>query len=87
VNLTDPVFRGRYHGKRKHDGEHLSDDACDVLRALYEDDMQAMLERSRAAGVRSMMITGGSLKESKEALKLAQELGGLSLCHQHKTGC
>lgn len=32
-----------------------------------------MLERSRAAAVKYMIITGGSLKESKGALALAQE--------------
>ncbi|GJE85792.1 Mg-dependent DNase [Phanerochaete sordida] len=31
-----------------------------------------MLERSRAAGVKSMIITGGSLHESKKALELAR---------------
>ncbi|KAI0094377.1 Mg-dependent DNase [Irpex rosettiformis] len=56
VNLTDPVFRGYHHGRKKHD-----------------DDFQAMLERSRAAGVKSMIITGGSLHESKEALELAKQ--------------
>ena len=34
-----------------------------------------MLERSRAAGVKSMIITGGSLHESKQALELAKEHG------------
>ncbi|RXW14471.1 hypothetical protein EST38_g11381 [Candolleomyces aberdarensis] len=51
-----------------------------VFRGLYrghrkhEDDMSAMLERSKAAGVRSMIITGTSLKESKQAVQLASEL-------------
>ncbi|CAK5264595.1 unnamed protein product [Mycena citricolor] len=58
VNLTDPVFRGKYHGKKKH-----------------EDDLEHMLERARKAGVKSMIITGTSLRESREALKLAKELG------------
>ncbi|KAI4526303.1 Mg-dependent DNase [Schizophyllum commune Loenen D] len=58
VNLTDPVFRGRYHGKRKHD-----------------DDFTSMLERARAAGVRGMIITGGSLHESQEVLDLARAHG------------
>ncbi|KAI5898350.1 Mg-dependent DNase [Schizophyllum commune H4-8] len=58
VNLTDPVFRGRYHGKRKHD-----------------DDFSSMLERARAAGVRGLIITGGSLHESQEALDLARAHG------------
>ncbi|KZP31180.1 Mg-dependent DNase [Athelia psychrophila] len=56
VNLTDPVFRGVHHGRKKHD-----------------DDFEAMLERARVAGVKSMIITGGSLKESQQALQLAKK--------------
>jgi len=56
VNLTDPVFRGRYRGRQKHD-----------------DDLSHVLERSKRAGVESMIITGGSLNESKLALGLAKE--------------
>ncbi|KAJ6621573.1 hypothetical protein B0H10DRAFT_1789430, partial [Mycena sp. CBHHK59/15] len=58
VNLTDPVFRGTHHGKKRHD-----------------DDLDAMLERARKAGVKSMIITGTSLRESQQALKLAKEHG------------
>lgn len=36
------------------------------------DDLDMVLERSRLAGVKSMIITGGSLHESKEALELAR---------------
>ncbi|KAH9849986.1 Mg-dependent DNase [Lenzites betulinus] len=68
VNLTDPIFRGFHHGKRKHD-----------------DDMEAVLERARAAGVKSMIITGGSLHESKEALELAQQLGFFATVGCHPT--
>ena len=32
-----------------------------------------MLERCKAAGVQSMILTGGSLHESKEALELARQ--------------
>ncbi|KII93770.1 hypothetical protein PLICRDRAFT_171480 [Plicaturopsis crispa FD-325 SS-3] len=39
----------------------------------HDDDFEAMLERSRAAGLKSMIITGGSLHESKEALHLAKQ--------------
>jgi TatD DNase family protein len=56
VNLTDPVFRGKHHGRQKHD-----------------DDFDAVLERSKAAGVKSMIITGTSLKESRQAVEMAQK--------------
>ncbi|THH14360.1 hypothetical protein EW146_g5959 [Bondarzewia mesenterica] len=68
VNLTDPVFRGYHHGRRKH-----------------EDDLSAVLERSRAAGVKSMIITGGSLHESKKALELAKEHGLYATVGCHPT--
>ena len=41
------------------------------------DDLDAVLERSRLAGVKSMIVTGGSLHESKEALQLAETYGSL----------
>lgn len=47
-----------------------------------------MLERSRAAGVKSMIITGGSLHESKEALELARQHGFYATvgCHPTRSG-
>ncbi|TFY55818.1 hypothetical protein EVJ58_g8009 [Rhodofomes roseus] len=44
-----------------------------------------MLERSRAAGVKSMIITGGSLHESREALELAKQLGFYATVGCHPT--
>ncbi|KAJ7487425.1 hypothetical protein B0H11DRAFT_1089812 [Mycena galericulata] len=58
VNLTDPVFRGTYYGRKKHD-----------------EDLDAILQRSRNAGVKGMIITGTSLLESQQALHLAKEFG------------
>ncbi|KAF7306770.1 Deoxyribonuclease tatd [Mycena indigotica] len=58
VNLSDPVFRGSYRGKQRH-----------------EDDMEDMLQRSKAAGVVSQIITGTSLRESQEAAALAKRFG------------
>ncbi|KAH6916887.1 hypothetical protein BKA70DRAFT_1138203 [Coprinopsis sp. MPI-PUGE-AT-0042] len=68
VNLTDPVFRGRYHGKTKH-----------------EDDLEDVMSRAKTAGVRSMIITGTSLKESSDALHLAKELNLYATVGCHPT--
>ncbi|KAH9942933.1 hypothetical protein B0H21DRAFT_749039 [Amylocystis lapponica] len=68
VNLTDPVFRGIHHGRKKHD-----------------DDLEMMLDRSRAAGVKSMIITGSSLHESREALELAKQHGFYATVGCHPT--
>ncbi|KAJ2958779.1 hypothetical protein NQZ79_g5695 [Umbelopsis isabellina] len=49
-----------------------------MFRGMYRgkqghaDDFDLVLERARKAGVERMMITGGSLSESKEALELAE---------------
>lgn len=71
VNLTDPVFRGFHHGRKKHD-----------------DDLEAMLERCQNAGVKSMIITGGSLHESREALELARQYNLYATvgCHPTRSG-
>ncbi|KAJ6509375.1 hypothetical protein C8R47DRAFT_1174045 [Mycena vitilis] len=59
-------------------GVNLTDS---VFRGTYygkkkhADDLNAMLERARKAGLKSMIITGTSLKESREAMSLARELG------------
>ncbi|KZT02417.1 uncharacterized protein LAESUDRAFT_752139 [Laetiporus sulphureus 93-53] len=68
VNLTDSIFRGYYHGRKKHD-----------------DDLEAVLERARAAGVQSMIVTGGSLHESREALEIAKQYGFYATVGCHPT--
>ena len=50
-------------------------DACSLNFCDTPDDLDMVLERSRLAGVKSMIITGGSLHESKEALHLAELYG------------
>ncbi|ESP05247.1 hypothetical protein LOTGIDRAFT_181022 [Lottia gigantea] len=55
VNLTDHVFRGVYHGSKKH-----------------EDDFYDVIQRSKDIGMKKMIITGGNLKESLEALEIAK---------------
>ncbi|KAF8509936.1 hypothetical protein BU17DRAFT_55785, partial [Hysterangium stoloniferum] len=51
-----------------------------IFRGIYrgnrkhDDDLAEVMKRSEAAGVKSMIITGGSLHESSEALRLAKQL-------------
>lgn len=42
--------------------------------------MDAMHERARNAGVAAMIITGGSLKESKHALSAAKKYSASTYC-------
>lgn len=70
VNLTDPVFRGVYHGKKAH-----------------QDDLGLVLKRATNAGVTHMLITGGNLQESKEAIRLAQEESSTDLGLFATVGC
>ncbi|KAJ7099625.1 hypothetical protein C8R43DRAFT_1048592 [Mycena crocata] len=68
VNLTDPVFRGTYYGKKRHD-----------------DDMESLLNRATSAGVKSLIVTGSSLSESRQALTLAKALGFFCTIGCHPT--
>lgn len=51
-----------------------------MLRLISKDDLDAMLERCYLAGVKSMIITGGSLQESELALSLAHQKGRWPVC-------
>ncbi|KAJ8475273.1 hypothetical protein ONZ45_g15671 [Pleurotus djamor] len=51
----------------------------------HDDDFDAMIERSRAAGVKTMIITGGSLRESRQALQLAETTGMWATIGCHPT--
>jgi len=46
-------------------------------KKAHEDDLDGVLERAVEAGCVKMMVTGSDLKESKHALKLAEEHPGL----------
>ncbi|GHJ83772.1 hypothetical protein NliqN6_0174 [Naganishia liquefaciens] len=56
-------------------------------KQVHEADLDAILERSKAAGVQSMIITGTSLSESKQALDMAAryELYATVGCHPTST--
>lgn len=61
------------------------DIGCNLLDAMYkgqyngkmyhDNDLTAVLERARAAGIRKMIVTAGNLEEAKEALALCQGSG------------
>eukprot|EP00752_Nemacystus_decipiens_P005363 g4864.t1 len=72
ANLLDDVFQGRYHGGSQK----------------HEPDLDAVLERATAAGVEKMIVTAGTLEESREALKLAKAHPNLySTVGVHPTRC
>ena len=56
INLTDPIYRGVYHGKSAH-----------------EDDLQHVIQRALDANCIRLMVTGSDLKESKQAIHLAEQ--------------
>jgi len=66
ANLTDPVFRGSYRGKQKH-----------------ENDFQAMLQRGIDVGIEKVIVTGGNVNESKEAIELCEK----NKCMYSTVGC
>ncbi|KAG9291278.1 hypothetical protein G9A89_021780 [Geosiphon pyriformis] len=71
ANLTDPVFRGLYHGKQTH---------CD--------DFSHVLQRATKASVEKIIVTGGSVSESREALAIARNHENLySTVGCHPTRC
>ncbi|KAI9852971.1 MAG: hypothetical protein M1824_001642 [Vezdaea acicularis] len=62
INLTDPVYRGFYHGRRG--------------KRSHDDDFAEVLTRARLAGCTKLMVTGSDLHESRDAVKLAQDYPG-----------
>ncbi|RNE99462.1 tatD related deoxyribonuclease [Trypanosoma rangeli] len=70
INLTDPMYRGVYHGQKKHPA-----------------DIDAVLARAVAVGVRCLLITAGCLKESREAIELCKKYSSKSLQCYCTVGC
>jgi TatD DNase family protein len=44
-------------------------------KKVHDPDLEAVLERSKSRGVESMIITGTSLAESRDALAMAERYG------------
>ncbi|KAF8820853.1 hydrolase, TatD family protein [Cardiosporidium cionae] len=55
VNLTDLMFQGLYHSRKKHE--------CDIERVLC---------RADAAGVKKIIVIGSNLEESRAAISLCR---------------
>ncbi len=71
VNLTDPMYRGEYNGKQYHppDLDAVISRAFQVCVASSRSPRSAAQREFNAQeNVVKMIITGGSLDESKEAL-------------------
>ena len=73
ANLVDPMFTKGVYNEKKR----------------HEPDIDVVLDRALAAGVERIIVTGGSLRESKEALELARTRPGMlySTCGVHPTRC
>jgi len=71
ANLTDPVFRGIYHGT-----------------SFHPNDFEQVLERATRFGVEKIIVTGGSLQESRAALEISRTCDFLfSTVGVHPTRC
>lgn len=72
ANLTDLMYEGEYHGKKKH-----------------SKDLSAVLDRAFGNGVERLIVTGGSLEESRKAIELAktdERLFATVGCHPTRCG-
>uniref|UniRef100_T1ILX7 Deoxyribonuclease TATDN1 n=1 Tax=Strigamia maritima TaxID=126957 RepID=T1ILX7_STRMM len=71
-NLTDPMFKGIYHGSKKH-----------------PEDLNQVIDRALQNDVKKIIVTGGSLEESRLALNLARTNEALYCtvgCHPTRCG-
>lgn len=82
---------GKYFKKLIDIGANLTDP---MFRGIYhsslkhQDDFAFMLARAKEAGLEKMIVTGGSLEDSKEALSIAQrDLNLYSTVGCHPTRC
>jgi TatD DNase family protein len=64
---------GNMKVKSQRDWRSMTPGNKNQILRVHIDDMKDMFERSKAAGLHSFIITGGSLSESKHAIVLAKE--------------
>ncbi|MBT5008874.1 MAG: hydrolase TatD, partial [Gammaproteobacteria bacterium] len=55
----------------------LFDIGANLTHSDFKDDLQAVLDRAKTAGVLQMTVTGASLEGSKQAVALSEQLEGL----------
>jgi TatD DNase family protein len=54
---------------------HLTDIGANLTHSSFREDLDAVLGRARAAGVRAILVTGTSVEESRRAAALAEAHG------------
>jgi len=55
----------------------LFDIGANLTHSDFKDDLQAVLDRAKTAGVLQMTVTGASLEGSKQAVALSEQFEGL----------
>jgi TatD DNase family protein len=79
-----PERRGETEAQRRSsarggwgEAPDLIDIGVNLTHASFRDDREAVVERARAAGVRTLILTGTSLAGSRRALELARGRAGM----------
>lgn len=58
----------------------LTDDHCHLTHELFKDQLDAVLERARQAGVKAIICSGVNVPTNREVLALAKKYGPLVRC-------
>jgi TatD DNase family protein len=73
--IPPPFFKSMIHPIKAEDGKivPLIDIGANLTRPCYQDRMGPILERAKAAGVTTILITGTTYNHSLDAIRLCQE--------------
>jgi TatD DNase family protein len=76
--IPPPFYKSMIHPIKGEDGKivPLIDIGANLTRLCYKDRMGSILERAKAAGVTTVLITGTSYRHSLDAIRLCQEWDG-----------